>query len=94
MTVSGPVNRILIFVLSVSRQQDCKRFNFGYRPDMSDSRIEVTSGHSPIVNSHTSTRRAFSPNAALSNEQPLADQPDVWGPIYKNRNSFVDMHLA
>lgn len=80
--------------LFFSRQKVCTRFNFGYRPDMSDARIEVTGGHSPIINNVTTSRTAFSPSNASGQTQPLADQQDVWGPVFQSRSSFVEMHVC
>ena len=80
--------------LFVYSQKECRRYNFGYNPDRSDIRLEVTGGHSPIVNSNVTARMAFSPAAGNNQEQPLVNQPDVWGPIFRNRASFLEMHVA
>lgn len=76
------------------RQKVCKRYNFGYNPDLSDIRLEVTAGHSPIINNVMTARTAFSPNSVNSQEQPLANQPNVWGPVFRSREAFLEMHIA
>ncbi|KAH3707731.1 hypothetical protein DPMN_067142 [Dreissena polymorpha] len=74
------------------------RFNFGYKPDMSDGRQEVTSGHSPIFDrslpSGGGAERSPNQSASAQSQRSLQRANPAWGALFQSREAFVEMHLA
>ncbi|WAR21475.1 hypothetical protein MAR_015449 [Mya arenaria] len=74
-----------------------QRYNFGYRPDMSDIRLDVTAGHSPIFqrNPAQTGHQAGNQSRALSLSQGNGNQGGNWGiENCPDRDAFVAMHIA